>query len=123
MVKNNDEMNIVFSKRLREAMEERNMKQVDLTKATGIGKSAISQYLSGSFIPKNDKIYLLSKALYVEPNWLLGLEVEKKKSSAIEDLIENQKMINFLKNYEKLSDEDKRQVDKMVDFLLYNNDK
>lgn len=68
----------IFSIRLNSVMIENGMKQVDLCGKTGIGKSAISQYLSGSFIPKNDKVYMLAKTLNVNPEWLLGYDVEKR---------------------------------------------
>jgi transcriptional regulator with XRE-family HTH domain len=72
---NNDK---IFSIRLNLAMVENNLKQVDLCNKTGIGKSAMSQYLSGSFVPKNDRIYLLAKTLNVSPEWLIGYDSEKQ---------------------------------------------
>lgn len=39
------------NKRIKQALELRGMKQTDLVEATGIGKSAISQYLSGKYVP------------------------------------------------------------------------
>lgn len=66
-----DKMSITAS-RLKEALELRGMRQVDLAEKTGIGKSAISQYLSGKVLPKQDKLYLLARALQVSEDWLLG---------------------------------------------------
>ncbi len=43
-----------FSKRLKMAMEEREMSQAELAAHIGKGKSSVSQYLSGKNIPKND---------------------------------------------------------------------
>lgn len=51
--------------RLKKALTLRNMKQVELSEKSKIGKSAISQYLSGKVVPKQDKIYLMAKALNV----------------------------------------------------------
>ena len=66
------------------------MKQVDLVEKTGISKSGISQYLSGEFEPKQDNIFLLSKALDIDPSWLMGknvsmngIDYKKKQSSFI----------------------------------------
>lgn len=61
--------------RLRTGMSLRNMKAIDLSLKTNIPKSAISQYLSGYAKPKQDRIYLLSKALNVNPVWLMGYNV------------------------------------------------
>jgi len=61
--------------RLRKAMDLRGIKQTDLVQKTGLPKSSISQYLSGSREPKQRAIYLLSEALSVNPAWLMGYDV------------------------------------------------
>ena len=52
----------VFSKRLKEAMQIRGINQTELCSLTGIPKSAMSQYLSGTFKPKQQRTYLIAKA-------------------------------------------------------------
>lgn len=69
------------SARLRLALDNNNMKQVDLAQKTGIPKSAISQYLSGKVNPKQDKIFLMAKALGVTEAWLMGVEEENTTST------------------------------------------
>ena len=54
------------SKRISKALSLRNMKQSDLCNITGIPKSAISQYISGAFEPKQDRIFLIANALDVD---------------------------------------------------------
>ena len=54
---------------------------MELCEKTGIPKSAMSQYRSGSFKPKADRIYLLSKALNVSEAWLMGYDVPMEKVS------------------------------------------
>ena len=66
--------------RLREAMEMRGMRAVDLVEQTGIPKGTISYYLSGKTEPKNDRIYILAKALNINEAWLLGYDVSKERS-------------------------------------------
>lgn len=63
-----------FSVNLRSAMEQKSVSQAELSRLTGISKSFISQYLSGKFKPKADKLSLLSKALDVSEAELLGLD-------------------------------------------------
>lgn len=63
------------SYRLNKAMNIRNIKQAELSKATGIAKSSISLYVSGRYEPKTDKIYALAKALDISPEWLAGFDV------------------------------------------------
>lgn len=63
------------SSRLRQALKLRNMKQADLSQITKIPKSAISQYLSGKFEPKQDRLEILAQALNVSEAWLMGYDV------------------------------------------------
>ncbi len=65
--------------RLKLAMDKQNIKQSDLSKQTGIGKSAISQYLSYKVSPKQDKIFLLAKELNVSEAWLMGYDVPMER--------------------------------------------
>ena len=66
--------------RLREAMDIRGLRSVDLVEKTGIPKVTISYYLSGKTVPRSDKLYLLAKALNVNEAWLLGYEVSMERS-------------------------------------------
>ena len=68
-----------FYKRLKEAMEIREMKQVDLVEKTKIGKSAISQYCSGLYEPKQKALYKIANALNVSEAWLMGYDVPMDK--------------------------------------------
>lgn len=61
--------------RLNEIISIRGIKQVELIEKTGISKGALSSYLSGRYIPKQDNIYKLARALDVNPAWLMGLDV------------------------------------------------
>lgn len=106
------------AERLQEAMELRNMKQVDLINATGIKKSALSQYVSGKILPRQNNIYKLALALNVNEAWLMGYDVDIKRNSEdekkiklpirerlqFEDLMKQNTMFF---NDESVSDEDK----------------
>ena len=65
--------------RIKEALEIRNMKQIDLVEKTKIGKSSISTYISGAYEPKQKNIYKIAKALNVDEAWLMGLDVPMEK--------------------------------------------
>lgn len=67
--------------RLNIALNIRNMKATDLHRATGINKSSISQYLAGVVCPKQDRIYLLAKALNVNELWLMGHDVPMERTA------------------------------------------
>lgn len=64
-----------FSKRLKAAIQESGLSQSELCARTGISKSAMSQYLSGAFVPKQNRLYILSQALGVNVAWLMGYSV------------------------------------------------
>ena len=66
-----------FADRLRAAMEKQNMKQVDLVRAAAsagvkLGKSHVSQYVSGKTVPRTDILNFLAQTLHTDSEWLLG---------------------------------------------------
>ena len=71
-----------IASRLRAALEMRGMKQAELVELTGIGKSSISTYLRGSYIPKQKNIYKMAKALNVNEAWLMGEDVDPTRQNA-----------------------------------------
>ena len=86
------------AERIKKALTIKGMKQSDLCRLTKIPKSALSQYISGAFEPKQDRIYLMAQALNVSEIWLMGLDVpmerQVKKSSPSESkLSEGEKML------------------------------
>ena len=67
----------IFSIRLNEVLKEKKIKQIDLVrmaeeKGIKLGKSHISQYVSGKTVPRKEILQFLAGALQVEPDWLLG---------------------------------------------------
>ena len=71
---------IPIKNRIRQAMNEKRIKQADLVRATGISKSTISGYLSGRYIPRQSSIYKLAQALNVSIEWLMGFDAQKYSS-------------------------------------------
>ena len=76
------------SERLKQLMSERNLRQVDILekskpfqKQLGVkmGRSALSQYVTGKSKPDDKKLYLLSKTLDVSEAWLMGYDVDVKR--------------------------------------------
>lgn len=77
---------ITFSDRLKLIIEEKNIRQIDLCQKTGIGKSAMSQYLHGSFEPKQQNLHALAEALDVSEAWLMGYDVPRsRKKTSFQD--------------------------------------
>ena len=74
-----------IAQRLKEAMEAKGLKQVDVIRlaqpigrecGVHIGKSHMSQYLSGKSEPRKDILSVLAKTLGVDEKWLAGTEPE-----------------------------------------------
>lgn len=78
-----------FKDRFNKALSLRNMRPVELKEKTGISESAISQYRSGYAKPKQDKLYLIAKALDVNEAWLMGLDVPMNNTPRISDDIKS----------------------------------
>lgn len=74
------------AERLRQALAARKMRQADLCQRTGIPKSAISQYLSGAFEPKQDRVAILARALNVQEAWLMGFDVPMERDEPAPDV-------------------------------------
>ena len=64
-----------FSKRLRNVMDDRGIRQADVLRAAAeqgrnLGKSQLSQYVSGKTMPRADVLSLLAELLGVDAGWL-----------------------------------------------------
>lgn len=65
-----------FAQRLRKGLDMRGLKQVELSKISGIPKSNISHYLKGDWEGKQDAVYALAGALNVSEAWLMGYDTD-----------------------------------------------
>jgi repressor LexA len=78
-----------FYKQLLKAMKLKGITQTELCKRTQIPKSAMSQYMSGKFKPKQTRTYLIAKALNVSEAWLMGFDdvsMERETASNSEEI-------------------------------------
>ena len=62
-----------FRENLLKAMRVRGFNQANLAEKAGLGRSVINQYCKGTRVAKQDRVYLLAKALNVSPSWLWGI--------------------------------------------------
>jgi transcriptional regulator with XRE-family HTH domain len=86
-----------FSEKLKQAMKEKNMSQADLSALTGIGKSSISQYLSGKNEPKSKAVEKIAEAMQINTAWFTGQEQSNLNSSKqIEKCISIEKAAELL---------------------------
>ena len=66
--------------RLQEAMDDMNMRPIELSRRAEVPKSMISYYLTGRNVPKADRIYKIAQALGVNEAWLMGYDVPKVRT-------------------------------------------
>lgn len=104
--------------RIQKALREKNMKQSELVRLTGLQKSAISSYIAGRYEPTQKPIYLIAKALEVSEAWLMGYDVPKIRSEKIKTAVTPEEK-RLLDKYAKLSSAKKAELEKYLDYLLH----
>lgn len=105
---------MTISDRIKEGLQIRNMKQVELVEKTGIGKGALSSYISGKYNPKQNNIYKIAKALDVNEAWLMGYDVPMERINQLNKLEVTNDELELLNNYKKLNDLGKKEANKRV---------
>lgn len=86
-------MNSTLINRIKKSLEDKNMTKAELARITGISNSSLSEYLTGKYEPKQDKIALIARALNVSPAWLMGFDdtlsakEEREIESDLEDMM------------------------------------
>ena len=117
------------SERLKQLMEERNLKQVDILNKSlpycnkygvKMNKSDISQYVSGKVEPSQDKLVVLGMALDVTESWLMGFDVPAKRKDGSQKA---EKDFDVLYRYSMLSERDKKIISDMIDSMLSQKEK
>ncbi|MCO4497074.1 hypothetical protein Si123_01966 [Streptococcus infantarius subsp. infantarius] len=117
------------AQRLAQIMSERNLRQVDILresekyqKELGIklGKSALSQYVSGKSVPDQDKLVLLAKTLNVSASWLMGYDVVKSDDEVPENAIDLSTLRDnvVLFDGKPLSDDDVNKIAQIIELSL-----
>lgn len=113
------------AQRLARIMSERNLRQVDILKKSEkfqkelgvkLGKSALSQYVSGKSIPDQDKLVLLAKTLDVSEAWLMGYDTNEQLTEPNKPSIDlsnlREKVVMF--DGKPLSDDDVKKIEQII---------
>lgn len=113
------------AQRLARIMNERNLRQVDILKKSEkfqkelgikLGKSALSQYVSGKSIPDQDKLVLLAKTLDVSEAWLMGYDTNEQQTEPNKPSIDlsnlREKVVMF--DGKPLSDDDVKKIEQII---------
>lgn len=96
-----------FQYRLQKALAAREITASELSRLSGVGKSDISNYINGAYIPKQNKVYMLAEALGVDPGWLMTGDEPKKINEEEDHMI--------LMAYHRADDWTKSAVKKLLD--------
>lgn len=81
-----------------------NMSAAQLSRSTGISEAVISQYRSGKYEPKQDRLETFAIALNVSEAWLMGFDVPMEREPFDKTKELNEKILFLL---DKLSPEQK----------------
>lgn len=109
--------------RLKEAMEQKGLRQVDLMERlipvckqydVKLQKNALSQYLSGKVLPKQDKLYVLGMVLQVSEAWLMGYDVPQERNNPMTEI----RMKKIEEIYYSLSEQGREMLLAQAEFLL-----
>lgn len=100
-----------FTQRFNDLINEKGLRQIEISKATGLRKDLINKYVKGKMIPGNIPLYKLAKFLNVSPLYLLG--ISDKKESEVNYLYED--IVKKLKN---MNDSELTQVNKFIDTFI-----
>lgn len=104
--------------RIAEALKLKGKTPKQLSDLTGIPISSISQYMSGHVKPKQDRIYLICKALRINEAWLLGfddvpMDVDIKRiNKTTIDLTDEE--IDIIKGYRLSSEDGKKTIQYVI---------
>lgn len=72
---------VPFAQRFEYALARSGMTAAELSKKTGVSEAVISQYRSGKYEPKQDRLEQFAKALDVNEAWLMGYSVPMQRSA------------------------------------------
>lgn len=108
-----------FSVRLKQALIENNMTQMDLSKKTNIDRTLINKYLKNVSSPKDEKLKKIANTLNVNPVWLMGYDVSKEidKIKELEKDEENYQIKIMIHYFKELSKEQQKDVIDYIEFI------
>lgn len=84
--------------RLNEALDIRNMKQIELSEKTGLSKAQINSWKNNKWQPKQSALHKMAKALDVSEMWLAGYDVPMERPEDQKRAEEVAALINVIKD-------------------------
>ena len=68
----NERLRVIFPRRLKSAMFEKNINAKQLADKVGVHKNCISYYVRGIYFPQMSMLWAICDALDVSADWLMG---------------------------------------------------
>lgn len=118
---------VTTGERLKAIMEARDLKQRDILKlaepycnrlGVKLGKSALSQYISGDVVPGQEKIAVLSYALNVSEAWLMGFDVPMERATPIPDILKDERLNRMVTLFNCMTTEEQDELISMIEWKL-----
>ncbi|MHC2011589.1 helix-turn-helix domain-containing protein [Staphylococcus aureus] len=114
-----------FSSRLKKAMLDKQMKQIDIINKSKllsdngakITKTDLSQYVNGKTSPGQKKLYVLSKVLDVSEAWLLGYGVSPKRPTDEERHLNQNEQIIAAHIKDDVTDEEMKEIVNFIEYI------
>lgn len=118
-------MKATTSDRLKFIMDSRNLRQADILEMiapycerynVSIPRNALSQYVTGKVLPRQDKLTILGMALNVSEAWLMGFDVPMERKDPVPAKNGEQDEITNL--FSSLSNENQKRLIDFAQVLL-----
>ena len=112
-------MKVSTSDRLRYLMESRHLRQADILEMiepfckrynVKIPRNALSQYVTGKVLPKQDKLSILSMAFNVSEAWLMGYDVPEHIETPSQSEENDAGRLELVKLFAALNDENRKRI-------------
>lgn len=109
-----------FGERLRRLRKARGFTQAELARALGISQPTVAYYENEDGRPGGDLVLKLSETLGASPEEILAGQAPRRRSVA--ETPENLRLWRKLKQVERLSPMERRQVIQLIDALVERNE-
>ena len=117
--------------RIREALDIRNMKQIELAEKTEISRGTINNWMNQRYQPKQRALIAMSRVLDVSEMWLAGYDVPMEspagqkrmdKVAALEkELMNNDRLTNLVSQLTLLTDSQLDTVENLINEFVKVN--
>lgn len=106
------------NERIRYLLDYFQLNQTEFCKRTNINKSALSNYLSGTRMPRQDQIDAMTRPFNINPAWLMGYDVPMFNDP--DKIIYSNEEIVLIESYRKAAPAIQESVNKLLDVPTSN---